>query len=72
MQLTPEGKALLQSIIDAGNFPDLRWPNFSDYRQLVNDFYSEYGYALPCIHDSEPTPQARAIIKILLQADSKV
>ncbi|HYL46120.1 MAG TPA: L,D-transpeptidase family protein [Candidatus Limnocylindrales bacterium] len=71
MPLTPDGKALLRSILDAGNLPDLRWPNFSDYRQLMTDFYSEYGYALPWIHDSEPTPQARAVIAVLLQADSK-
>jgi murein L,D-transpeptidase YcbB/YkuD len=71
MQLTPDGKALLHSIIDAGNLPDLRWPNFSDYRELMTDFYSEFGYALPWIHDSEPTPQARAVIAVLLQASSK-
>jgi L,D-transpeptidase YcbB len=71
MQLTPESKAFLHSIIAAGNLSDLRWPDFSDYRQLLTDFYSEYGYALPWVHDSEPTPQARAVIAVLLQANSK-
>lgn len=71
MQLTPDGKAALHAIIAAGNLPDLRWPNFSDYRQLVTDFYSEYGFALPWVHEGEPTPQARAVITILLQAGTK-
>lgn len=71
MQLTPDGKALLHSIIEAGNLSDLRWPDFSDYRQLLTDFYSEYGFGLPWVHDGEPTPQARAVIAILLQANSK-
>ena len=30
-QISPEGRAALQAIIQTGNLPDLRWPNFSDY-----------------------------------------
>jgi murein L,D-transpeptidase YcbB/YkuD len=71
MQLRPESKALLHSIVAAGNLSDLRWPNFSDYRQLVTDFYSEYAFALPWVHDGAPTPQASAVIAILWQAGSK-
>jgi murein L,D-transpeptidase YcbB/YkuD len=71
MYLSPDGNADLHNIIASGNLTDLRWPNFSDYRQLVTDFYSEYGFALPWVHDGEPTPQAQAVISVLLQADSK-
>ena len=32
-QLSPEGQASLRAIVQAGNLADLRWPDFSDYRQ---------------------------------------
>ena len=38
-QLSPEARALLQASIKAGNFADLRWPNFSDYSAHVQKFY---------------------------------
>jgi hypothetical protein len=40
--LSAEGKASLRAIIEAGNLPDLRWPNFSDYRGHVAKFYESY------------------------------
>src|SRR5277367_2661113 len=70
-QLSPEGQASLRAIIDAGNLPDLRWPDFSDYGKLVKEFYDLYGNSLPWVRGMEPTPQARQVIAILLQADQK-
>ena len=46
-QLSPEGQSSLRSIIQAGNLPDLRWPNFSDYDKHLQKFYESYGYTLP-------------------------
>ncbi len=70
-QLSPEGQAALGAIIQAGNLPELRWPDFSDYGKLVKEFYDSYGNSLPWVRGMEPTPQARQIIAILLQAGQK-
>jgi L,D-transpeptidase YcbB len=70
-QLSPEGQASLRAVIDAGNLADLRWPDFSDYDKLVKEFYDSYGNSLPWVRGMEPTPQARQVIAILLQADQK-
>ncbi len=70
-QLSPEGRAALQATISAGNIPELRWPNFSDYSKLITKFYDMYGYSLPWVRGMEPTPQAQQVIALLLQADQK-
>jgi murein L,D-transpeptidase YcbB/YkuD len=60
----------LSGIASAGQLPELRWPDFSDYRGHVQNFYLPSGYAPAWIHDGQPTPQALAIIELLKQADS--
>ncbi len=60
----------LRAVASAGKLPDLRWPDFSDYRQHVRNFYEPSGYAPAWIHDGRPTPQAVAIIELLKQADN--
>ena len=70
-QLSPQGKAALQSIIQAGKLPDLRWPDFSDYDKHLQKFYDSYAYSLPWVRGLEPTAQAQQVIAILLQADQK-
>ena len=70
-QLSPEGQASLQAIIQAGNLSDLRWPDFSDYTAHVKKFYDSYGEALPWVRGMQPTTQAQQLISILLNADQK-
>src|SRR6201996_7532363 len=70
-QISPETRATLQAIIQTGNLPDLRWPNFTDYTKLVQKFYDSYGYALPWVRGMEPSPQARQIIALIQQAEEK-
>jgi murein L,D-transpeptidase YcbB/YkuD len=70
-QISPEGRASLQAIIQAGNLPDLRWANFSDYREHLQKFYDSYGYSLPWVRGMEPSPQAQKIIALFLQAEQK-
>lgn len=60
----------LRGIATAGQLPELRWPDFSDYRAHVQNFYGPAGYAPAWIHEGRPTPQALEIIEILKQADS--
>jgi L,D-transpeptidase YcbB len=70
-QLTADGQAALNAIIQAGNAPELRWPDFSDYQAHVQKFYGFYGGALPWVRGMQPTPQAQQVIAILLNADKK-
>jgi murein L,D-transpeptidase YcbB/YkuD len=70
-QLSPAGQAALRAAIDSGNLAQLRWPDFSDYRKLVNEFYGSYGNSLPWVRGMQPTPQAQQVVALLLQADQK-
>jgi murein L,D-transpeptidase YcbB/YkuD len=70
-QLSPQGQAALQAIIQAGKLPDLRWPDFSDYDKHLQKFYDSYAYSLPWVRGMEPTPRAQQVIAILLQAEQK-
>ena len=64
-----EASGTLRNIVQSGRLADLRWPDFSDYRKHVENFYGPTTYALAWLQGGEPTPQARAIIEVLKQAD---
>ena len=70
---TPDGSfsVALREIAAAGKLPDLRWPDFSDYRIHVTNFYDSIGYAPAWLNSNEPTQQAQAVIDVLKEADSK-
>ncbi len=63
--------AQLRGIASSGQFPELRWPNFSDYRIHVQNFYKASSYTPAWTRDGQPTPQALAIIELLKNADSQ-
>jgi L,D-transpeptidase YcbB len=66
----PDGVAARLSVIVAsGHLRDLRWPDFSDYRLHLANFYRSSGYKLAWIREGEPTPQALELIQILQDAD---
>jgi L,D-transpeptidase YcbB len=68
----PDGVAArLSAIVASGRLEDLRWPDFSDYRLHVTNFYRPAGYKLAWIRDGEATTQALELIKILQDADKK-
>ena len=70
-QLSPQGQAALQAIIQSGKLSDLRWPDFSDYDKHLQKFYDSYAYSLPWVRGMEPTAQAQQVIAILSQAEQK-
>jgi murein L,D-transpeptidase YcbB/YkuD len=61
--------ARLSAIVASGRLEDLRWPNFSDYRSQLTNFYRPSGYKLAWVNDGEPTTQAVELIQILQDAD---
>src|ERR1035441_8474089 len=48
-----QGPGDLGALIAAGTLPDLRWPNFTDYRDDVKKFYDSGGNSLAWIQRSE-------------------
>jgi L,D-transpeptidase YcbB len=66
-----EAQDMLRAAVNAGNLPDLRWPDFSDYTKHVQNFYTSYNYSLPWVKEMQPTDQARQAIAVLQQADQK-
>jgi murein L,D-transpeptidase YcbB/YkuD len=69
--LSAAGATELRGIIQSGHLPDLRWPNFTDYRVHVGNFYQSTGESLAWIRAMRPTQQAQILIQLLEEADDK-
>ncbi len=63
--------APLRDLAASGRLPDLRWPDFADYRNDVQRFYEASDFEGGWSKDGKPTPQAQAIIEVLQQAQEK-
>ena len=64
-----DASARLRQIVADGKLPELRWPDFSDYRAHVQNFYQPTDYALAWIGNGQPTSQVLSIIEILKRSD---
>jgi len=58
----PPDRGGLRAIVAAGRLDDLRWPDFSDYRENVAAFYEPAGYAPAWVQAAAPTAPALALI----------
>jgi murein L,D-transpeptidase YcbB/YkuD len=66
----PDGAATrLSAIVASGHLEDLRWPDFSDYRAHLTNFYRPSAYKPAWIGNGEPTTQALELIQIFKDAD---
>lgn len=65
------GGAVLRELVTAGRLSDLRWPDFSDYRDLVKNFYESDHYSPVWQRNNQPSQQAKEVIEALQRADSK-
>jgi L,D-transpeptidase YcbB len=66
-----EAASAVRSLVQQGNLPDLRWPNFSDFRAQIDNFYRGSNYSLAWIENSRLTPRAEEMIHILSQAEGE-
>ena len=66
-----QGPGDLGALVAAGTLPDLRWPNFTDYRDIVKKFYDAGGNSLAWIQNGKASPQAVSMILLLQQAALK-
>jgi L,D-transpeptidase YcbB len=62
--------SVLCRLVVAGNLPELRWPDFSDCKLQVQDFYGGSAYALAWVRNGVVTSQAEAIMAILNDAEA--
>ena len=69
--ITSDAQMWLRTAIQEGSFSGLRWPDFSDYREYVNNFYELNGYSPWWVRGQEPTPQARQLIVLFLHSEQK-
>jgi len=67
---TPVAKAL-EPLVEVSRLDEMRWPDFTDYRKHVRNFYAPRAYAPAWLANGRPTPQAMAVIAILDGADAK-
>ncbi|HKS24320.1 MAG TPA: L,D-transpeptidase family protein [Thermoanaerobaculia bacterium] len=67
---TPVAKAL-EPLVEVSRLDDMRWPDFTDYRKHLRNFYAPRAYAPAWLANGRPTPQAMAVIAILDAADAK-
>ncbi len=62
---------LLKSETSSGKLATLRWPDFSDYRPLVNAFYTGRNWQTAWVSGSRPTRQADGLITLFEQSAAK-
>lgn len=67
---TPAAR-VVQAVVEESLMPELRWPDFSDYRKHLRNFYAPIGYRLVWTQKGVPTAQARAVIALFEAADAK-
>jgi murein L,D-transpeptidase YcbB/YkuD len=61
----------IQSLIQRGMHPRLRWGGFPDYQAQLDTLYRQNALAPLWIRDGQPTPQAAAMVASLAEADDK-
>jgi L,D-transpeptidase YcbB len=66
-----EKKALPPEKVDTSKVPDLRWPDFSDYEQIIQTFYDDRNYEVAWTRDGVPTATATAFMLQFQDAAAK-
>jgi len=61
-------QADIQNLIKSGNLEEMRWPNFSDYRDSIQEFYEPTGFASAWVQGLQPVPQALSLIELFRNA----
>ena len=66
-----EKKELPPEKVDTTKVPNLRWPNFSDYQPIVNQFYDDRNFEVAWTRDGAPTAAATGFIQAFADAGTK-
>src|SRR5215467_11751793 len=68
---TPQGSSAIRDLVTSTQLSDLRWPNFTDYKAHVAEFYEFNGYTPAWLQGRQPSPQAMALIDTFKNAWKK-
>lgn len=68
---SPQVSSHLREIVVRGRLADLRWPDFTDYKAHVTEFYEFRSYAPAWLNGRQPSPQALALIELFKSASKK-
>ncbi len=60
----PAQAAALRDIVASGRLADLRWPDFSDYKVLVDGFYAPASYAPAWVRGGQPSASALSLVQV--------
>jgi L,D-transpeptidase YcbB len=58
----------IQTLVTSGNLEEMRWPNFSDYRNSIQEFYEPTRFAPAWVQGAQPLPQALSLIELFRNA----
>ena len=61
----------LHASADAGHLASLHWPDFSDYKPLVESFYTQRGWNPAWVDGHKPTSQTLALTKLFAMSADK-
>jgi L,D-transpeptidase YcbB len=64
-------QADVKSLVASGQLENMRWPNFTDYRNWLQKFYEPTGFAPAWVIESQPVPAALSLIAIFQNAGEK-
>ena len=68
---SPQVSSHLREIVVSGRLADLRWPDFTDYKAHVTEFYESSSYATAWLNGRQPSAQALALIELFKSASKK-
>ncbi len=54
-------------LIESGTHPAMRWSTLNDVQTTMRTMYDTIAWTPLWLHDGEPTPQARALIRALIR-----
>src|SRR2546423_1824739 len=67
---TPVAKAI-EPLVEVSRLEEMRWPDFTDYRKHIRNFYAPRGFEPAWVANGKPTSQALGVIALLDAADAK-
>ncbi|QEE30177.1 L,D-transpeptidase family protein [Terriglobus albidus] len=68
---SPDYSNQLQQLDATGNLPMLRWPNYTDYKNYVQNFYAMREYRLAWTRDKKPVKATTDVIHLFQTIDHK-
>jgi murein L,D-transpeptidase YcbB/YkuD len=66
-----DGPSTIRALVETSRMDELRWPDFSDYRKHLVNFYGPLNWEFAWTRGGQITPQAHAVIALFERADAK-